>query len=677
MNKETRFRCLLLLVGFVCATAAPLWAGPPTPATDEEIKTMIAAAGESKDYDNASVVYVLDEADVFVLESGLATTESCQVIKILNDAGVRDNSAHKFEFDPATNRITLKSIRIHRKGGEIEDVPLGETLVQSAPQHMIYWGNIQQVLSLPRLEIGDTLEIRRSKIGYNIAYLANNYEGGGAGPVGSDHLQPPMPGHWHESTEFQTWYPIIKKRYSVHMPMDKPLQYKVCNDGLRSSLWIDGDKMVYSFFAENMPALKGEPRMLDNPDIVPKLVMATVPDWETKSRWFWQANKDQFESNDEINAMVAEITAPYETENEKVEALLHWVADNIRYYGTSRGPCEGFTLHTGIETFKDRGGVCKDIAGMLVTMLRAMGLESYPSLTMAGSRVEAIPADQFNHTVTVLKHKDGTFRVLDPTWSPDSRETWSSWEAEQGLVYGTPEGETLTLSPYFPPENNTLSYTGESRLDDAGNLSVDFAVDASNSPCTSYRRTFGRRATRDYDSVFEESLEIAPNAVIEKLERTHIHDYSRDSQIKMELSADDYAAVGGGAAMFKLPLMARPFKSWLIGDFDYDVSAPERKYGLRLRASRRLLIEETVKLPAGWKVVRTPEAKSVDGKMTTFKFEMTPGDGEITYKLEMIVRSNIVPPEEYKDFKAAIESLRNLKDEWIVCETGDAVALAN
>lgn len=52
------------------------------------------------------------------------------------------------------------------------------------------------------------------------------------------------------------------------------------------------------------------------------------------------------------------------------------------------GTGEGYTLHKGTMIFRDRSGVCKDKAGMLITMLRAAGFESYPAMTMAGSRID-------------------------------------------------------------------------------------------------------------------------------------------------------------------------------------------------------------------------------------------------------------------------------------------------
>ena len=665
MTNTKGWRKCLLLLGVWSLAVTSVWAGPLQPATDAEIAEMIAAAGDAEDYPGASLLYVLDDADVYVQDSGLATTESCQLIKVLTDAGVRSWARLREEYDPDTNRVTIKAVRIHRADGTIDDVDVSQVITQPAPQHAIYWGNKQHILGLMRVEVGDTLEIRISKIGFNIAYLGAA-DGGPTG-AGGEVLQPPMPGHWYETTLFQGDAPITKKRYAVHMPKDKPVQYEIYNGKVRNSLWFEEDYNVYTFWDEDIPVVKREPHMVAFDDCVPKVVMATVPDWETKSRWFYEVNEPQFEADDAIRAKVAELTDHLDDEEAKIEACLHWVADYVRYYGTSRGPREGFTLHRGIETFKDKGGVCKDKAGMLVTMMRVLGHEVYPALTMAGSRVEAIPADQFNHTVTVQRMKDGSFRILDPTWSPQSKEIWSSREALQHLVYGTPEGQDLTRSPYFSPEYNGIWMRAKSKLDAEGNLSTDVHMDLKGYACTYLRRNVGRYPEPERRAAFERVLNIAPNARLDKFSYTDPYDYSRDSEATLAVSAEGYAAGADNVRMFRLPLLTHPLEAFLIPDFHDDFSAETREYGWRMRATRLISYEETVELPRGWKVEHLPESKKLDSGSTSLSFEASADGGKLTYKFELRLKNHQVPPEDYPGFKEAVEAMNELSDAWIVC----------
>ncbi len=663
------------LLGLAVVWTMPALGGPPRPATEEEIKELIAAAGEAKDFDDAALVYVLDEADVYVQDSGLATTESCRLIKILTDAGARSQSVLRWEFDPDTYRVTVKAVRIHRKDETVEEVDLTSLIIQPtsfAQQGMIFWGNKQYLLPIPHLEIGDTLEIRVSKIGFNIAYLAGSGAGSGGG-AGGETLIPPIPGHWHEVTLFQTRHPILKKRYSVHMPKDKPVQYEVYNGTLKSSLWFDDDYHVYTWEAEGIPAVKREPRMIALDDCVPKLVMATLEDWEAKSRWFYEVNEPQFDADDAIRAKVYEITAGLKTEEEKIVACTHWVADNVRYYGTKQsGAREGYTLHDSRNTFRDRGGVCKDKAGMLVTMLRVLGHEVYPALTMAGSRVEQIPADQFNHTITVMRNKDGSFRILDPTWVPLFRATWSSFEDLQGLVYGTPEGQDLTLSPHYEPEYNMRAVRSVGEIRDDGTLSTRITMDLHGGADNRLRRAVNGIPDPEKRAAFERALNIAPNAHLGDLEYIDPYDYTRDGYVDMKVSAEGYASGGNGVHMFRLPLLSHPLNRFFRASFLDPGDLKERKYGLRFWATRLIRYEETLKLPAGWKVDHVPEPKTLDSASAGLSFEVTPGDGELTYRFEFRLKNGVVPAEDYPDYKKAIDTMNELSEEWIVCTVGDS-----
>lgn len=154
-----------------------------------------------------------------------------------------------------------------------------------------------------------------------------------------------------------------------------------------------------------------EPNMVDLFDAAPKLMMSSTPQWKDKSLWFNKVNEDygSFAPLPEAQKKVDELVKGKNTEMEKIAVLTHWVADNIRYSGISMGKGEGFTLHNTKMNYTDRCGVCKDIAGTLISFLRMAGFEAYPAMTMAGSRVESIPADHFNHCVAVVKLSNGTY----------------------------------------------------------------------------------------------------------------------------------------------------------------------------------------------------------------------------------------------------------------------------
>jgi hypothetical protein len=650
--------CCLLLV----ARGAP--AGPPGPATDEEVQSLLARATVDA-YPNVDVLTVLDESDVYVRPSGLATTEHREIVRLLTTSGARSKAVLRYSIDPDTNRFAIRSVRIHRADGGVEESSLEGIVTQPTRQGSIFWGGTQYLLSLPKLEPGDALEIRTSKIGFNIAYLT---DGAPAPALSGDGLTPPMPGHWYESTMFQGGSPIMKKRFAVHMPSNMPLQYEVYNGAVRSSLWSEGDTNIHTFIAEDVPAAPREPHSVAGSDRLTKLVMATVPDWEMKSRWFHEVNEGQFEADDAIRAKVAEITeGPRPSARRRSRRCLHWVADNIRYYGTSRGPCEGFTLHTGIETFRDRGGVCKDIAGMLITMLRVLGEESYPTLTMAGSRVEAIP-----RTSSTTPSPPCARRTAASGPRPDlvaaSKELWSSREALQGLVTARPRGRRSRCRPYFPPEHNRMIVQSDCTIDEQGECTAWVRMDLAGYPGTSLRRSANRDEPYDQQARFDDRLGISDGMTIDHIDWIRPQDYRTDAWLTMEISDPGYAATGPDRLAFKLPMMQHPFRSMLNSDLGTNVNLDERRYALKLRATRQIVYEETISLPEGYIAIDLPEPESIDEDTAMLDWTIEQDGGALTYRFELQLRDHIVAPEDYEGLKQAFETMRRLADTWIICE---------
>lgn len=653
--------------GGVAAAAAT----PPAP-TPEEIKARIAAAGDKEKYDGADWVVVLDESNVRVRPSGLATTTQRVVSKVLTDAGVKGLAVRRFDFDPHTNLIDILEARIHRADGRTEEVDVSQAVVKPAPAWLVFWGGQQKVLGLPRLAVGDAVEIVTAKTGFNVAYL----EGEEGISAAAQALQPPMPGHWYDIVYFDADKPCVEKRYTVRTPKDKLIQYEIYNGGeLTSSLKFDGDHLVYSWERKNAPAFAREPMMVSFDDAACKLVLATVPDWETKSRWFFQANEQQFEVDDEIQGLVDRTVAANPDQESQFRALNHWVAENIRYVGSSRGPCEGYTVHEAVETFRDRGGVCKDKAGMLVALLRAAGYESYLTMTMAGSRVEEIPADQFNHAVVTVVQKDGSLRLLDPTWSPKSRETWSSREQLQNIVRGTPQGRPLEITAYSPPERNVLICRSQSQIESNGTLRSHVSLDMDGYPDTYVRRWLDRHPPRERVGAFTAAMQrLAAGIRLADVSFTDPLDFSRPAELDMVLTADRYVVGDDRVRLLRLPLMAHPLADIVASDIldEQATKLDERKQTLRMRCTRLLHYEESISLPQGWRVTNLPEPQELDGPAAALKLRITASENRIDYGFELALKKHQVPPEDYKQFKEAVQAMRKVTDHWIVCDAGEA-----
>ena len=645
--------------------------GSPASPSDASVDIAAMIAGADGDYDGADYVVVHETTDVDVADNGLGTNTHTRVIKILTDAGIRSQSTQRWRYDPLTNDLKLKAVRIHRNDGKVDDVDLRQAIEQPSPAGIIFWGEQQLVLNIPGLEIGDSVEATHVKSGFNTAYLA----GGASGRGGGRSLEPPMPGHWYDVVRWQESVPILKKRYTVRIPKDKPLQYEIVNGALTSSVRFDEDHVVYNFEKKDIPAFKSESRMISRSDVVCKLVLATLKDWHDKARWFYEANEPSFKTDEAIRKKVKEIVTGLDSDEEKIAALNHWVAENVRYVGTSRGAHEGYTTHPVIQTFHDRGGVCKDKAGMLVAMLREAGFESYIVMTMAGSRVEETPADQFNHAVTCVRKDDGTLRMLDPTWLPKSREMWSSAEQLQTVVFGTPDGkEGKQLTAYSPPEENAANWRSTCTLLQTGELYGSIRVSTLGCPETSLRRAMGALHPEDRWGRIEKSLAIlSPTAVLVSSDVTDPVDFSRPAVMELDFAVTDFALGEENKMWVRLPSFSGALTDIVLPDIRASVAvkADDRKYPLRIRSTRRFDCRETIKLPADVVATRLPDPVSIDGPAASMNFEIHSEPGRVHYECQVDLKKHKVPVEDYANYKEVIDRLIELGGEMILCERGE------
>ena len=621
-------------------------------ALDPEEATTLLKSVDGSDYEGADRIVLFDRMEVDVEETGLSHIYQHRFVKVIDFAGARAMRAFRFDYDPATNITEFLTVRIHRAEGGFLDVDLTLVVDATAPTHMIYWGGRMLVLPLPPLEPGDGVETITYKKGFQIAYLGGAEE--------DERYIPPMRGHFYDIIYFQEHLPMLEKRYKVHVPRDKPLQYSIYNDEVMSSLHFTEDSFIYEFWKEEVPAVVIEDRMIEEPDVVSKVVMATVADWPEKSRWFYNVNEDRdiFGWTPEIEEKVSEITAGLKDDDAKIAALLHWVAQNIRYSGLNMGEGEGYTIHPSTMTYRDRCGVCKDIAGMLVTMLRIAGYPTHAAMTMAGSKVEATPADQFNHCVVAMQKEDGGYLMLDPTWAPWNNPLWSRWEGEQNYVIGTPEGEELMMIPAFDPDDNLLTVKSDARIDRDGTLRGTFRLVGKGISDGRLRGVPANHEKVRVRSYLEEWLgAIDPRIELIDYSISDHRDFTIDTSIEIEYQAPGFADFLGDDIIFYSPALLFTTGNERLSRIAGVPVSDDRKNGLFMWAPQKVEIDETIQLPSGYEV-EEPDKLEKDEAKASALLEWKASRNKLVLDGMYTLEARTIPIEDYQGIVETVRDLR-------------------
>jgi len=630
-------------------------------AFSSSIPELIKQSGCSVDYPNHDLLIIFDSTDVDMQESGLSFYNTHSLYKILTTKGAKNFNIFKYGYDPLSAYVDIEKVNIYRKDGGIEELDMSKIYDYPAPARMIYWGAMEKMIEIGRLEPGDAVEVFLFKKGYTYALLQDD----------DDKYIPPMRGHFYDIVPFWSSDPLLLKYYSVTVPKEKLIQYQFYNGVAESSAILEDGKMKYTFIKKDIMPLKREQRMVNLSDVAPKLLISTSPDWYAKSLWFYKVNEDygSFNSTPEIDKKVAEILIDAKDEMDSISLLTHWAADEIRYSGISMGPGEGYTLHSGDMNFTDRCGVCKDKAGMLITMLRSAGFESYPAMTMAGSRIDYIPADQFNHSVTIVKLKSGQYKILDPTWVPFLRELWSSAEQQQNYLMGVPEGADLMETPISAPENHFFRINGKSEILADGTLTGDFLLTAEGQSDASIRRMF----TSNYKSEWEKSVErellrVAPQAEIIEMDFGKPYEYQSDYiHISVKYKIPNYAIVTDEEIIF-IPFVAANLFKRGMSHMYFDTNLKERKYGFRDRCSRLVELNETIKLPKEGKLIAFEFDESVGDDIASFEGNIALDGKSLVISEKVRLAKRVYEAEDWEAFKKAVSNQQKFAETPIIID---------
>lgn len=587
MKYSSLFTLLFLLPLLLCA---------------QHRESLLQKIGEAEKYTSYKEVVLVDSTAVTVNPTGSGTFSVYKAILIQSNSGALANRVIRYDYDPLTAFAEFRYANIYKPDGEIVRLDVSKAQDYAAPARAIYWGARQIMLEVGQLRPGDIVEYEISKKGFTYALLADNSD--------EERFIPPMRGQFYDIVPFWCDQPTLRKVYQVAIPMEKEMQFQFYQGECSSSMRYEDGRKLYTFAKNDMKPFRREANMVDYYDAAPKLMMSSTPRWEDKSLWFNKTNEDykSFAAFAPAQKKVNELIRGKKTEMEKIAVLTHWVADNIRYAGITMGKGEGFTLHNTEMNYTDRCGVCKDIAGMLISFLRMAGFEAYPAMTMAGSRVESIPADHFNHCVTVVKLSNGTYMPLDPTWVPFCRELWSSAEQQQNYLPGIPEGSDLCITPVSAPENHFVRIRAHNKLDRKGTLTGQFTITAEGQSDRAVRRVFtGGWQSEWLNSMESQLLAVSPGARLISVDwGKNPKDYQADPiKITFKYEIPGYAIPGNREMLFKPLTMNNLYNQVRSYLSIYDL--PERQNAFKDACSRLVELDETIEVPQGYRLTNALE----------------------------------------------------------------------
>jgi transglutaminase-like putative cysteine protease len=592
---------------------------------------------------------LLDLSAIEVRPDGTSKAFHQQVFRVLNEAGARANDRYSTYYAAGDQRVEFKIGRVLRAGGRVERARLG-TFAGRADDG----GEARSAaIDLPPLEKGDAVEVQ-----YVVEDVRQSFFG--------DYF-----GH---REYFRADVPVREKVFILRLPAARRFYFHQRNLEATPSVVEDAanQQRTYTWKLENVDKLKPEPGMPPAYEALPVLEASTFADWMEFSRWYALLIRKQFESSPMIRQKALELTSGKDSAIEKIRALYHFVAQEVRYNAWEFG-VHGFKPYNASTIFARRFGDCKDKATLLTTMLAEVGIPSYPVLIRAadsrGAEDLSLPmVHHFNHCITYVPpgpareelYLDGTalYSGLDELPGGDRG-------ARVLVVRPAEAAGSLEDLPWNPPGDIAAHESIQVALAADLGAEIEVRLAARGDYASALRRIFevpGQRR-KQLERVYGPRL---AGASIEEEEFSALEDLAVPVQLRVKLRVPK--AIEKTPDGFALKPMDDLFAT--SRSLQGVNALEERSWDLLLGAPRKTVLDVDYRFPPGMASKSHPRSGKHEQRFGRLSFEVHPSAGGLRTVRTLELSAHRLGPAEYASFRELATALEKFQEEKIVLEAG-------
>jgi transglutaminase-like putative cysteine protease len=603
------------------------------------------------DYPSANVVdLVADQAVVYQPDGQFSNTEHW-ISMVVTQAGKDEFAASTLDYAKDAETLDILVARVIKPDGTV--IPVPDSAIKDTEQTgdaNIYDPNGRaKKITFGGLAVGDAVELTYKRT----------------------RKTPTRVGFFNDVFAFQSARPMLESTYAVDAPAALPLTTQIYHPERAPKIAITkttaGDRIHYAWAVHDTPQMISELAM-DRDVEIPMLVVTTDPSWQHFSKWWADLNVDKIVATPELKAKVAELTKGAKTDADKIKALYDFVSSDIRYRGLGVGPRTGYTPRTAQETYTSRWGVCRDVAILLTTMLRADGFTAYPVITNMGAPVlPKIAYDGFNHAIVAMPKPGGGWTYLDPT-AKNNNELLPGYEHEQSALVATPRGESLGMIPPADPATNLGHATATTVIAADGSMHSTVKLETKGLFDMLVRGIVAMMSADQQKHAIESVLHSAlPDAVLASYEASPAIALMQPMTLTLVVDVPRAAVATGDYRLLRTLVtsgalgLVEAAMPMLVG------GQVTRAYTLDAQVTFQYDEDETITLPAGTPIVALPnDAKAENAVSAVTATCAKKSATEIACHRSFQLRSRFVEPAQYLKLRELVAALGRVARQPIV-----------
>jgi transglutaminase-like putative cysteine protease len=637
---------LALIVLALAATVAPgdQWVGV-------DVDEVIANAPSADVYPDDDAVYLKMQESTDVAADGSTVTLRNKLIRILTLRGRETYSNQSEYYNTHLESLTLtRGFTVTKMGRtvEVEEDGVNDITPAFLEGATMYANVLQKVVSFPVAGPGSTtdLELREERI-------------------------PEKDGSYAGIEYLGANDPVLAAEFTLRYPPDGPAPVHASSPGLLDQVMVDvteGDGEI-AWMVKDVPSVVEEENRPPWSEIQPRLLYSSYETWDDVAAFVAGEFYPHVETGGEVAAKTTEVARGATTDAEKTGRIFTEVATNVRNVFLDLG-LGGYEPNDASTVLSNKYGDYRDKAVLLVSMLRAAGIDAYPAAfsSVRGTFVESVPTlKQFNRLMVAVRDEAG-YTFLDP-FLDDAAYGYVRWGRGNPalVVKDDGSGELVTIPPFKPSENDARK-----------SLSVFLQPDGSatvRAVCHLFgyfdrksRMELKDATPSERDKIFEQAANaVATGATSTDYYVPDLANLLAAAQFTQSIDAPDFAVRQGDMMIVRIP--GFPFDFANLGVYP---SLAKRTYPFDLPVEATSEYDVKVVLPEGYQVAYWPEPINFNDDLMSVEFfcDWYEGKQSILWRMNVTLKAQRIPVDRYAEFKELFDRISSPKNSLILLKKG-------
>lgn len=461
----------------------------------------------------------------------------------------------------------------------------------------------------------------------------------------------PFGDHWMLWQPFMLSYPIHFTYLEIGVPQGEKLPYVPYRIDQEPTKRTEAGYDFYRWELKDVPKLKEEEAGFADWYSSPSIWFSNETDWSKFVEWYDELTYRKLDPNPYLENLYDQLVTPEMSDEEKVIAFYTYITKQINYSSVSFLQ-SNFEPQSPELTCTSSIGDCKDVATLMIALLRMADIESYYALTLAGQYIpfECLPQLIFNHVV-VAYVINGKMEYVDLTTDRFPYRALPEMDANAwALLIKEGEDRIFRLpDSRIDPDRTKITYHLGAVLQADGSIEMDVNGIYTGVEGARFREILTDADQQERNELFRRELNIPAisRQSFSEFETAMLDKIHEPFYLQTAISAPEFAEDLYDLTIFTLPLVVEGSLA--------DVLLQEERLGLLDIAQVTTLAPTEqnllIQIPAGMKLYQVPENVVLKSHFGEYQLEFSLQENGLMVKRTHQFTESIIKPEDYAAFR--------------------------